>query len=122
MFRKLRILWQRNVHNQLHKLVLWRISHFSERNFIYFLSLITGLLSGIAVLILKNLIFIVEEFLTDWIAVDSISFWYLIYPLIGISLTVLFIKFIVRDDISHGVSKILFSISHGSSRIKPHNN
>lgn len=101
---------------------MWRIEHISEKNFIYFLSVIIGIASGLAGLILKNLVYLVEEFLTDWFDISSISFWYLIYPLIGISLTVLFIRIFVKDDISHGVSKILFAISRGSSRIKPHNN
>ncbi len=104
------------------KVVAWRIANISERNFIYLLSILTGLLSGVAAIILKNLIHFVAKKLTHWFAVDGISYLYLVYPLIGIFLTVLFVKFIVKDKIGHGVSKILYSISKKGSRIKPHNN
>ncbi len=104
------------------KIVAWRIANISERNFIYLLSILTGLLSGVAAIVLKNLIHFVAKKLTHWFAVDGISYLYLVYPLIGIFLTVLFVKFIVKDKIGHGVSKILYSISKKGSRIKPHNN
>jgi CIC family chloride channel protein len=114
-------LWRRNYKSWLNKLVVWRIASISERNFLYLLSLIIGLLSGLAALILKNLIHFVAEKITNLIAVDSISYWYLIYPMIGIFLTVLFVKYIVKDNIGHGVAKILFSISRKNSRLKAHN-
>src|SRR5665811_362699 len=106
MFRTYKLIWLRNYKSRLNKLVAWRIAHVSERNFLYILSLIVGLFSGLAALILKNLIFLVEEKLTDWFAVDGISYWYLVYPLIGIFLTVIFVRFFIKDNIGHGVSKI----------------
>lgn len=121
MFRTFKILWLRNSKQWLNKLVAWRIANISERHFLYVLSLIVGLFSGLAAVILKNLIHFVAEKLTSWFAVDGISYMYLVYPLIGIFLTVLFVKFFVKDDIGHGVAKILYSISRKSSRLKPHN-
>ncbi|HSH19583.1 MAG TPA: chloride channel protein, partial [Draconibacterium sp.] len=121
MYRTFKILWRRNYKSQLNKLVAWRIANISERNFLYLLSLIIGLLSGFAALILKNLIHFVAEKLTSWIAVDSISYWYLIYPMIGIFLTVIFVKFVVKENIGHGVAKILFSISRKNSKLRLHN-
>ncbi len=105
----------------MNKIVAWRIANISERNFIYILSIVTGVLSGLAALILKTLIYFVAEKLTYWFVVDGISYLYLVYPLIGIFLAVLFVKFVVRDDIGHGVSKILYAISRKSSNIKLHN-
>lgn len=113
--------WLRRSKRILNKLIAWRIANMSERNFLYLISLITGLLSGLAALILKNLIHFVAEKLTNWFAVDGISYLYLVYPLIGILLTVLFVRYIIKDNIGHGVSKILYSISRKSSRIKAHN-
>ncbi|MDX1283527.1 MAG: chloride channel protein [Draconibacterium sp.] len=85
------------------------------------LSLIVGLVSGLAALILKNLIHFVADKLTHWFSADSFSYLYLVYPLIGILLTVLFVKYLIRDDIGHGVSKILHSISRKGSKLRPHN-
>ena len=122
MYRTFKILWLRNTKKWLNKLVAWRIANISERNFIYVLSLVIGLLSGFAALVLKNLIHFVAEKLTNWFTIDGISYLYLVYPFIGILLTVLFVKFFIKDNIGHGVAKILYSISRGSSRIKSHNN
>ncbi|WP_297087692.1 chloride channel protein [uncultured Draconibacterium sp.] len=104
----------------INKLVAWRIATISEKNFLYLLSLVVGLLSGLAALLLKNLIHFVAEELTQMIHVDSFSYLYLLYPFIGILLTVLFVRYIIRDDIGHGVSKILYSISKKGSKLKPH--
>ena len=121
MFRTYRILWKRNSKKWLNQLVAWRIAKIPERNFLYILSLLIGIFSGIAALVLKNLIHFVAEKLTDWFAVDGISYWYLVYPLIGIFLTVLFVRFVIKDNIGHGVSKILYAISQQGSRLKSHN-
>jgi CIC family chloride channel protein len=118
MFKK---NWFQISKSMLNKLVAWRIANISERNFLYILSLIVGLLSGLAAMLLKNSIHFVAEKLMGWIAMESTSYLYLVFPLIGIFLTVLFVKFIINDNIGHGVSKILYSISRKSSRLKSHN-
>ncbi|WP_321374920.1 chloride channel protein [uncultured Draconibacterium sp.] len=104
----------------MNRLVAWRIAKIPERNFLYILSLVVGLLSGLAALLLKNLIHFVAEELTGMISVEGFTYLYLLYPFIGILLTVLFVRYIIRDDIGHGVSKILYSISRKSSKLKPH--
>lgn len=119
MFRILRI--NNLIINRLvNRLVAWRIAKIPEKNFLYLLSLIVGLLSGLAALLLKNLIHFVAEELTEMIAVEGFNYLYLLYPFIGILLTVLFVRYVIRDDIGHGVSKILYSISKKSSKLKPH--
>lgn len=121
MFRRIKIIGRRSSNNWINSAVAWRIAHIQEKNFIYLLSLFIGLITGLAAIVLKNLIHFVEEQLTKWITVDSISYWYLIYPMIGIFLTVIFVKYIIKDNIGHGVAKILFSISRNNSQLKPHN-
>lgn len=121
MYRMFKYWWLRHYKKSLNKLVAWRIANISERNFLYFLSLVIGFLSGLAALLLKNLIYFVEENLAKWFTADGISYLNLVLPLIGIFLTVLFVRYIVKDDIGHGVSKILYAISQKSSRIKSHN-
>ena len=121
MYRTFKYWWLKGSKKSLNKIVAWRIANIPERQFLYVLSIIIGLSSGLAALILKNLIHFVEEELTQWLAVDGISYMYLVYPLIGIFLTVLFVRFVIKDNIGHGVSKILFSISKKASRFKVHN-
>jgi chloride channel protein, CIC family len=102
-------------------IIAWRIKRIHERHFLYILSCFIGLLSGFAALLLKNLIHVVESELTHWLPEETGNLLFLIYPFLGILLTVLFIRFIVRDDIGHGVSKILYAFSKKSARLRPHN-
>ena len=98
-----------------------KLSGISEKNKIYFLSIVVGLLSGTAAFVLKNFIHYVSHFLTRHFKASTESYFYLAYPMIGILISVLIVKYLVRDDISHGVSKILSAISKKGSQIKGHN-
>lgn len=85
------------------------------------LSLVIGVLSALAAFILKSTVHYTHHFLTSHFSVDTGNYLYLAYPFIGIVITVLFVKFVVKDSIGHGVSKILFAISRKQGRIKSHN-
>ncbi len=113
-------MWYKNSKVMLNKLIAWRIKSISERNFLYVLSFFVGLLSGLAALLLKHLIHFIAEKITHYISVEGFNYLYLLYPFIGIFLTVIFVRYIIRDDIGHGVSKILYSISQKSSKLKSH--
>ncbi|MDP3913745.1 MAG: chloride channel protein [Bacteroidota bacterium] len=97
------------------------LAEISEKNLIYILSLFVGLLSGTAAFMLKNFIHYVSHFLTQYFKDSEESFFYLAYPMIGILISVLIVKYVIKDDISHGVSKILSVISKKGSQIKAHN-
>jgi len=88
---------------------------------IYILSLVVGLLSALAAVILKNSIHFVNKILTESITRESGSYLYLAYPVIGMLLTLLFVKYIVRDNIGHGISRVLYAISKKKSRLRLHN-
>lgn len=94
----------------------------SSRNFLYILSMVVGLISGLAAVVLKNTVYYTHYFLTQGFANNESNLLYLAYPLFGMILTVLFVKYFVKDNISHGISKVLYAISKNNSRIKPHNN
>ncbi|MCK9163273.1 MAG: chloride channel protein [Bacteroidales bacterium] len=87
------------------------------------MSLLVGLSCGMASVVLKNTVHYTYLFITDtkWFAVDRSNFLFLIYPMVGITITVLILKYFIKDDISHGVSKVLYAISRKKGRIKPHN-
>lgn len=80
-----------------------------------------GICTATSAIILKNLIHRIQHLLSVNFEADQVNYLYLLYPVIGILLAGLFVKYIVRDDISHGVTKILYAISQRKSRIKPHN-
>lgn len=103
------------------RLFIWRRKRFSERNFILLLSFIVGVLTACAALLLKGFIHQIQYFLTAQFDVTASNWLYLVYPVVGIFLTGLFVRYIVKDDISHGVTKILFAIARKQSLIKAHN-
>lgn len=109
------------LHNIYQSILQWREKNITERNFILILSVMVGVLTAFAGLILKSLIHLIQNFLTENFDTQSANYLYLIYPVIGIFLAGLFVRYIVKDDIGHGVTKILYAISRRQSRIKPHN-
>ena len=106
--------------NRFYRFLLWRERHIRERNFILLISFLVGIGAATASLLLKFLIHTIQQLL--WANIrEGANYWLLLYPIIGILLAGLFVYYIVRDDISHGVTKILYAISQRKSRIKPHN-
>jgi len=103
------------------KIHSWRLRHISPRNFILILSLIAGILGGLAAVVLKNAVHLGHLLVMDAISIKSFNLLYLILPFIGILITYLYVKYIVRDNIGHGISRILQSISKSNSIIKAHN-
>lgn len=103
------------------KVLSYLASHLSHRQFLLLLSFLVGVGAAIAAWVLKWLIHEIETLLTSQFDVSQSNWLYLVYPVIGIYLTALFIKYIVRDDIGHGVTKILYAISRRQGHIRPHN-
>jgi len=108
--------------NLLRRFLIWRIKHVSQRQLILILSLVVGLLSGLAAVILKNTIHFTHHLLTEGFSVDSKNLMYLVYPILGMLITVLLTKYVIKDSLGHGVSKILYAISKKGGHLKPHNN
>ena len=102
-------------------LVMWRERHIKEKTFVIFLALIVGVLCGCAALLLKTLIHFFSGLVTSHIEITQGNYLYIIYPVVGIILTSLYVRYIVRDNISHGVTRVLHSISQNKSRLKRHN-
>lgn len=99
----------------LHKFLVWRIKHISDRNFLIYLGIIIGLVSGLAAVSLKWSVHKIGHFLMDNDFFQSNRFLYVVYPFIGIMLTVLIAKYIFKDKLGHGITKILYVISKKSS-------
>ena len=95
--------------------------HLTPKQLIFTLALLVGVGSAIAAWVLKTLIEEIALLLTSHFDVTSANRLYLVYPVVGIFLCVMFVKFIVRDDISHGVTKILYALSRRQGDIRSHN-
>jgi CIC family chloride channel protein len=105
----------------IQRFIIWRENEIQEKHFILMLSFLVGLFTAFAALILKYLIHLIQNFLTDNFDSTEANYLYLVYPVVGIFLAGLFVRNIVKDDISHGVTKILYAISRRQGRIKRHN-
>ncbi|MBO4298387.1 MAG: chloride channel protein [Clostridia bacterium] len=93
----------------------------SEKTKLLLLAVWVGVLCGCAAILLKTLIHWIQVGLTTWLDTPSESLFYLVYPGVGMLLSLLFVRFIVKDDIGHGVTKVLQAVSKNDSNIKPHN-
>ena len=111
--------WWNNLYTRF---LSWRVRYIKERNFIIILSLLVGIVTGLAGVFLKNSVHFTHQFFTERLQIDSGSLLFFVYPFIGILLTSLFVKYFVREDISHGVTKVLYAMSRQNSMIKSHNN
>ena len=107
--------------NWLSKLHEWRIKHVSDKMFIIVLALMVGFFAAVAAFILHSLINQISGLLTSQINDTKANWLYLVLPVVGIYLTSLFVRYVVRDDISHGITRILYAISSKKSRLKAHN-
>lgn len=105
----------------LDRFISWREKHISQNQFILILSFVVGILSALAAFALKHLIHFIQHLLTGGFDPHTFNWLYLVYPVIGIFITGLFIRNVVRDDISHGVTKVLYAISCRQGKIRRHN-
>ena len=103
------------------RMIEWRERHLSEKHLVLLLSFFVGAFSAAAAALLKSFIHLIQQFVETQLIAGGHTWWYLITPVIGITLAALFVKYIVQDDISHGITKILYAISQRKSIIKPHN-
>ena len=112
---------QEKKETQLNRLITWRESHITNRQFTLILSFAVGFLAAVAASLLHLLIKQIQNLLAMGFSVDRFNWLYLIYPVVGIFITSLFVRYVVRDNISHGITRILYAISSKRSQLKAHN-
>lgn len=118
----MRIAWiEEKGHETFLALLKWREEHVSERSFKLVLAFLVGFFAAVAAFILHGLINQIGALLTSSFNRHSANWLYLVYPVVGIYLTSLFVRYVVKDDISHGITRILYAISSKQSRLRGHN-
>lgn len=110
-----------NLDNIYQKILELREKHIKDKQFILILAFLTGIGCALAAFLLKSSIHFVQDIVKSLMANDSLNYWYLAFPAVGIVIASLFVKYVVKDDISHGVTKILYAISQHKAIIKLHN-
>ncbi len=107
--------------DRIYPLFLRLTRRLSNRQMMMLLAVVVGMLAGIGTYLFEILLYAIKNGLTNWFPVDSAHFLFLIYPDVGIILATLFVKYIVRDNISEGVTRVLYAMSSRNSRIAAHN-
>ncbi|MBE6242854.1 MAG: chloride channel protein [Bacteroidales bacterium] len=97
------------------------LNKLSERDVMIILSLFVGICCGLAAVLLKLSIEFIHHSLTSWFDGEAYNFLFLLYPGIGMLIAMLFVKYVVKDNIGHGVTKVLQAVSKNESKIRPHN-
>lgn len=103
------------------RFLIWREHHIKEKNFVLLLAFAVGIFGGLAALVLKFLIHTISGVLTAHVNIAQGNYLYILLPAAGVILAALYVRYIVRDDISHGVTRVLYAISQNKSRLKRHN-
>ena len=106
--------WLKRLHD-------WRVEHVSERMFMIVLALLVGFFAAVAAFVLHWIINQIVLLLTSSFEQSHANWLYLVYPVVGIYFTSLFVRYVVKDNISHGITRILYAISTNKSRLKSHN-
>ncbi len=94
---------------------------FTDRQLMIILAVLTGLLAALGTYVFESLLHGIKWALVSWFPVDSAGWLYLVYPAVGIILATLFVRYVIKDNISEGVTRVLYAMSKGGSRIRPHN-
>ncbi|MDY4644183.1 chloride channel protein [Prevotella sp.] len=103
------------------RLYQWRIKHLSDRQATIILAFFIGFFASVAAFLLHSLIHEIQQLLTSRFHANTLNWMYLMFPVVGIFLTSLFVRYVVKDNISHGITRILYAISSKQSRLKAHN-
>jgi CIC family chloride channel protein len=109
------------INNVLKKLFIWRIRHIDDKKFMLFLSVIVGILSGISAVLIKNSVHLIQSILRSSFLTEYSNYLYFALPAFGIFIVVLFIKYVLRRPIGHGIPVTLFAISKNNGKIEKHN-
>ncbi|MDY4161547.1 MAG: chloride channel protein [Prevotella sp.] len=102
-------------------ILTWRGKHLSDKQLTLILAFLVGMFAAIAAYVLHSLIRWIQGFILDQVITTKYTWLYLIFPVVGICLTMLFVRYVVRDNISHGITRILYAISSKRSRLAAHN-
>ncbi len=99
----------------------WRLKNMSERGFITALSIVVGIVSGMAAVVIKNTIHLTHQLVDAFISNEVHNYIYFALPLFGISLAVITIRYIVRRPVRHGIPNVLYSMSKRKGEVSRHN-
>lgn len=118
----MKIKFEARISSLVDRLDKWRHAHLSEKQFMLILSIPTGLLAGMSAIIIKTLAHYIRDFFFDIVTTgDHYNLIFFILPAIGIFLTIIFCRYILKKDVGHGIPGILYAIKKNKGAVKPYN-
>jgi chloride channel protein, CIC family len=105
----------------LRKFLFWRVRNVSDKVFIMSLAVLVGILVGLGAVIIKNSVHLIQAGAKGWFSEQAENYLLFLYPLVGISLTVIIARYVIRQRVGHGIPTVLYAISKDNGRIKKHN-
>ncbi len=110
-----------NIQNFISRLLIWRLKHIDDKQFVIFLSIIVGILAGLTAVLIKNTVHLIQYLLTFHFPEAYHNYFLLAYPMMGILLVIILLKFVFRKKPEAEISDVLYSISRNEGKMKPHN-
>lgn len=107
--------------DKIYRWFLRATKRLTERQMLAILGVVVGAAAGIGTCLFELLLHLIKSCLVNWFDPDTYHILYFFYPAMGIVLATLFVKYIVKDNISEGVTRVLYAMSSRSSRIAGHN-
>ena len=105
----------------IERIIAWREKHVPDRQFTLLLSFLVGFFAAVAAFVLHSMIHEIQHLLRAGFRMETFNWLFLLFPVVGIYLTSLFVKYIVKDNISHGITRVLYAMSRKQSHLKRHN-
>lgn len=116
---------QNAVVKKLFKSLEWlvdlRNKYVKQRPFVIILSILIGITAGLVAFVIKRAVHWTEYLLTNFFQPYAPNFLYFLYPVIGIGITILIVKYLIRQKVSEGIPNTLYAISKRHGNIRPHN-
>lgn len=109
-----------NIRRTLGRFLIWRVKHIPDSYFVLILSVIIGLGAGLSSYLLKTFVFYIEETLTGFFDISSQNIGYVLYPGIGIAITIVLVKYVIKDKTEQGIPRILYVISRLDGKMRLH--
>jgi len=109
------------MHHYTFKLLKWRLKHLSDNQFIMILSAVVGFLAGIVAFIIKSFVHLIQLSLKSNFFENTQNILYIVFPTFGVLLTIIFIKYVIKHKVEHGIPGVLYSISQTHGFMRMHN-
>jgi len=107
--------------SKIDRFLNWRKRNIGDRTFVILMSVVIGISAGLGAVLIKTLVRYIQKLLTLGFNLEHYNIFYLLLPVLGILTTVIFTRYILKQEVGHGIPAVLYAISRTNGKIKGHN-